>query len=121
MMLPRINEWPEEIPSTLNCKISKYEFILVDKLLVEGDEAWGATDWDKETIEILRGISEAAFKDTVLHETLHVILEFMGLPHTIEVDGLLPAISNEQLVLKLTKGILLFSALNKKLFEYLFS
>lgn len=56
--------------------------------------AWGEIDYLNQTIEIENSLSEDKFKETLLHEILHAILESLGFDELNEDEHLIQCLAN---------------------------
>ena len=100
----------------LNTGISEYRIYTKDDLEVDGEPVWGYTDTAKHEIVISSNISEDQYRQTLLHEIMHVALETIGLS-----DGIMPSrMSNEFLVHSISNQMWLLRSLNVELFEDIF-
>jgi len=83
--------------------------------LKDGEEkCWGHTDFDKAIISLDNSMDVNTYKETLLHEATHVILETVGFGSDESITG-----TNENLTVQVSRGFLQAMRLNKELFKWL--
>lgn len=55
-----------------------YRIVYSEKVTVEGSEAWGACDNNKQEIEIQKGMNPTRERAVMIHEVMHQLLNFGG-------------------------------------------
>lgn len=100
---------------------TSFPISFVDKLEVDGDECFGVTDFDEQSVTISSNQTDALMAQTIIHETWHIIWSTMGL-RTPEEDPYAELTTNQEfLVEQTTRGILLFRKLNPLLYRLLYN
>jgi len=101
----------------VNAGYRKFSLQLVKSLKEDGQRCWGKTDFDKCEISLeLTAIHDVAV-ETLLHEIMHIVLHLVGFDPEDGSSSL--TATNEELVSRITKGLLLINNLNRKLFKIL--
>ena len=99
---------------------TSFPISFVDNLEVDGDACFGVTDFDNQTVSINTEQSEEMMKQTIIHETWHIIWSTMGL-RTHDEDAYAEITTNQEfLVEQTTRGLLLFRKLNPVLYRLLY-
>lgn len=81
----------------------------------------GKVVWEDQAIYLdLAQSTLFLYKQTIMHELMHVALDMVGLDPSGE-DEEMPKFNNEFLVTVSTNMIMLLAALNPELFEFVFS
>jgi len=100
----------------INLGWDKFTFELHSNLKENGDKVDGVTKFDTKQILLEMNLEDSDAKETVLHEILHCILEGMGLDER-NFDGETMRVTNEFLVVGLSKQIKMVAKLNPGLFK----
>jgi len=88
--------------------------------LCEGDiKADGVSDWTEKKIKLDMNLSDLDARETIIHELYHCMLEGCGLDEK-NFDNTRMVLTNEQLVVSLSKQTMLIHHLNPKLFATLY-
>ena len=85
------------------------------KLLVDGEECYGNSDFDKKEIVLDENLQSGRDREILLHELTHIVLETMGLG-----EGLKSKVDNESLTYQISRGFTLIYNLNKELFKIIY-
>ena len=101
----------------INAGYRKFNLQLVKNLEEEGQKCWGKTDFDRCQIYLELEASHDIAVETLLHEIMHVVLHFVGFDTDEGESGI--TATNEELVSRITKGLMLINNLNRKLFKIL--
>ena len=83
-------------------------------LTEDGEKCWGRTDFDRAIISLESFMKQETYRETLLHEVTHVVLETVGFGSDENITG-----TNENLTVQVSRGLLQAFNLNKELFEYL--
>ena len=102
-----------EHPLTLNtgCRI----YTIEQKSLAQ-ENLYGCVDFEKAIIRVHPVAEEEEYKNTLLHEIIHIGYHMFGLGD----DDDLPGINNEFLTLITANFLRLFAVQNPELFDYIF-
>jgi hypothetical protein len=102
------------IDLTLDVGYSRFK-IIFDKHMQEKESLFGETDFDKHIIRIQTGLNEFVEKEIFWHELTHVLAElsgFGGHPEDEDTKSELPSVTNEELVTRMSRSIILLFRLN---------
>ena len=102
-----------EHPLTFNTGCRVYT---IERKSLAKDNLYGDVDFEKGIIRVHPLDNEEEYKNTLLHEIIHVGYHMFGLGD----DDDLPGINNEFLTLITANFLRLFTNLNPELFDYLF-
>lgn len=91
-----------------------------ENLALDGDECFGVTDFDTQSVAIRSNISEDMLRQTLIHESWHIIWSTMGIRTADEDPDAEIRTNQEFLVEQTTRGILLFKQLNPELYRLLY-
>ena len=94
----------------------KFSFEMHSNLKEHGDKVDGVTKFDTKQILLEMNLDDGDARETILHEILHCILEGMGLDER-NFDGETMRVTNEFLVVGLSKQIKAVAKLNPGLFK----
>jgi hypothetical protein len=89
--------------------------------LYEGDQKVdGLCDWDEKKIKLEMSLSDFDARETIIHEIYHCMLEGAGLDEK-NFDQQRMFLTNEQLVVALSKQTMTLHHLNPKLFATIYA
>jgi|OM-RGC.v1.028489034 hypothetical protein len=91
-----------------------FKIVHVKDLKDGEDKCWGHTDFDKAIISLDSSMDINTYRETLLHEITHTVLETVGYGADENVTG-----TNENLTVQVSRGFLQAFRLNKELFEWL--
>lgn len=97
-------------------RLGSRTFKIVLKSLTE-KELLGYTDFQTDEVFIDPNQSEESYKNTLLHECMHIGYDLFGLND----DDSIPKINNEYLVLVSTNMLRHLAGLNPQLFSFIFN
>ena len=110
----------ERLPTHFNIGWASFEFKLKSKIVNEGDDCYGLTDFNLHTITLEKGMSDKVAHPTVLHEVCHVLMETQGLGGSdMDTEGSLIS-TNEIVTEACCRAMLIFKNLNPELWDLLF-
>ena len=99
---------------------ASFPITFVDELKVEEEDCFGVTDFDTQTVTISSDMSSEMLRQTLIHESWHIIWSTMGL-RTHDEDPFAEITTNQEfLVEQTTRGLLLFKKLNPVLYRLLY-
>lgn len=101
----------------LNAGWAKFEFRFTSDIPCDPDSCAGFTNLNTYTIYVDDRIESEAFREVILHEMTHVLLEIVGYTNPDEEKEFNPV--NEELATNISRGFLLLMNLNPKLFKIL--
>ena len=95
----------------------KFDIIFLKDLREEGEKCWGKIDFDKCELFLEHDMDDSIARETILHEILHIVLNLVGFDkeHT---EGEIIS-TNEEMVTRITRGLMVLINLNEKLFKIL--
>jgi len=104
-----------------NISMGYRDFVLQlhSNIKYNNDDCIGLTHFDTCEIWLDISLNDGTARETIIHEILHAITELVGLGGTSDDEANLN-ITNEELVNKMTKGLMLFCALNPELAKTIF-
>jgi len=105
--------------SSVDMGVCEYDFQLYENLKLDGVCVDGITEFDERAIKLEMNLDNEHARETIIHEILHCILEHSGL-HELNFDGKSIMISNEALVVCLSKHLMQLYRLNPDLFKVIF-
>ena len=79
--------------------------------------AWGLTDTNTQTIHILDCMDNQQAREVIIHEITHAMFEVIG--YTSEDPDKVMEDTNEDMTIKVSRGLMMLMNLNPKLFELL--
>lgn len=100
--------------SSINLGWATFGFELHSDLYYEDSKVDGVTEFDSRTIKLEMNLSDLDARETIIHEIYHCMLEGCGLDEK-NFDGSRMFLTNEQLVVALSKQTMMIHALNPKL------
>ena len=80
----------------------------------------GVCDWDEHKIKLEMNLSDSDARETIIHELYHCMLEGAGLDEK-NFDSQRMFLTNEQLVVSLSKQTMTLHHLNPKLFATIYA
>tara|TARA_R100001460_G_scaffold56822_2_gene96566 strand:+ start:1823 stop:2224 length:402 start_codon:yes stop_codon:yes gene_type:complete len=80
----------------------------------------GLCDWDEKKIKLEMNLSDMDARETIIHEIYHCMLESVGLDER-NFDNQKMILTNEQLVVSLSKQTMTLHHLNPKLFATIYA
>ncbi len=98
----------------LDAGYSEFEIVFEVKLQ-EKENLLGETDFDKHIIRIQKGLSDSVRKEVFWHEITHVLAELAGYgghPEDEDSKSELASVTNEELVTRMSRSIILLFRLN---------
>lgn len=101
----------------LNAGWAKFEFRFTSDVPCDPDSCAGFTNLNTYTIYVDDRIDSEAFREVILHEITHVMLEIIGYTNPNEEKEFNP--TNEELATNISRGYLLLYRLNPELFKIL--
>jgi predicted SprT family Zn-dependent metalloprotease len=111
----------ERLPKYFDVGWAKFEFKLKSKLREGGDDCYGVTDFNLNTITLDKGMSDKVAHPTILHEVCHALMETQGLGGSEhDKDGSLLS-TNEVVTEACCRAMLIFRNLNPELWDLLFN
>lgn len=99
---------------------AKFIFELHSDLYYEDTKVDGVTEFDSRTIKLEMNLSDLDARETIIHEIYHCMLEGCGLDEK-NFDTTKMLLTNEQLVVALSKQTMLVHNLNPKIFINLYA
>ena len=99
---------------------AKFIFELHSDLYYEDTKVDGVTEFDNRTIKLEMNLSDLDARETIIHEIYHCMLEGCGLDEK-NFDTTKMLLTNEQLVVALSKQTMLVHNLNPKIFINLYA
>lgn len=96
----------------------KFEIVFVKNLTEEDSKCWGKTDFDAGIIQLDAAMRGDLFRETLLHEITHILLENAGLGDYDDCD-VPPALSNERMTVLISRTLLQAMNYNPDLFSLL--
>lgn len=100
----------------VNLGWDKFTFEMHSNLKEHGDKVDGVTKFDTKQILLEMNLEDNDARETILHEILHCVLEGMGLDER-NFDGETMRVTNEFLVVGLSKQLKMVARLNPGLFK----
>ena len=97
-----------------------FTFELHSDLHQDDQKVDGVCCWDERAIKLEMNLSDFDARETIIHEIYHCMLEGVGLDEK-NFDQQRMFMSNEQLVVALTKQTMLIQKLNPKLFATIYA
>ena len=110
----------ERLPKYFDIGWARFEFKLKAKLVDEGEDCYGLTDFNLATITLEKSISDKVAHPTIIHEVCHVLMETQGLggsDHDKEGSVFSP---NEIITEACCRSMLIFKNFNPILWDLLF-
>lgn len=101
----------------LNAGWAKFEFKFTPDIPCAPDECAGYTNLNTYKIYVDDRVEPEVFREVLLHEITHVMLETIGYTNPNEEKEFNP--TNEELATNISRGMLLLMRLNPKLFSIL--
>ena len=98
---------------------AKFTFELHSDLYYGDTKVDGVTEFDSRTIKLEMNLSDLDARETIIHEIYHCMLEGCGLDEK-NFDQQRMFLTNEQLVVALSKQTMLIHNLNPKIFITLY-
>ena len=83
----------------------------------KGEKLDGLTSFSPCVVQIHKDQTEEGIRETIIHELFHIIAVTVGLDPEEEEEF---EVKNEDLVLQMSRGSMLFQRLNPKLWEILY-
>ena len=114
------NRFIEEGISSINLGWEIFGVELHSELYCEEVKVDGVTEFESHTIKLEMNLSDKDARETIIHEIYHCMLEGCGLDEK-NFDGNRMLLTNEQLVVALSKQTLLVHNLNPKLNSTLYA
>lgn len=93
---------------------AKFKIVITDEM---DSGVWGYTNLDTHTIYLHPASANGPAKETLFHEMTHLVLEVSG--YTSEDEECKFESTNEDMTVRITRGMLLLFNLNKELMEIL--
>ena len=110
----------ERLPTHFNIGWTSFEFKLKSKIVDEGDDCYGITDFNLYTITLEKGMEDKIAHPTIIHEVCHVLMETQGLGGSdMDKEGSLIS-TNEIVTEACCRAMLIFKNLNPELWDLLF-
>lgn len=119
-MSSNLKQQIEDLCPVINMGWAVFAVYFDDNLVVDGDECFGVTCFDTQTVTVRGNISEELLRQTMIHESWHIIWSTMGLRTPDEDPEAELRTNQEFLVEQTTRGILLFKQLNPTLYKLLY-
>ena len=110
----------ESLPTHFNVGWAKFEFKLKPKLKDEGDDCYGITDFNLNTITLDKGMSDNVAHPTILHEVCHALMDTQGLGGSEHDKEGTVLSTNEFVTEACCRAMLMFKNLNPELWDLLF-
>lgn len=104
--------------TSINAGYRTFQLDIKANIVVEDDECWGNTCFDKGVIELNKTMGHETARETLIHELTHVVLELSGLGG-YNKEGIVAARENEEITILVSRGFLLLMNLNPELFKVL--
>ena len=105
----------------INMGWATFPIIFEPDLTVDGEPCFGMTDFDLQEVRIDPDVAEHMLRQTLIHESWHIIWSTMGL-RTHDEDAYADLTTNQEfLVEQTTRGLLLFQQLNPLLYRLLYN
>jgi Zn-dependent peptidase ImmA (M78 family) len=102
---------------SLDAGWATFQFKFTSDIPCAPDECAGYTNLNTYTIYVDDRLSSEYFRETLLHEITHVLLEITGYTNPDEEKQFNP--TNEELATNISRGFLLLARLNPTLFKIL--
>ena len=112
---------PPKPELTLDVGYSKFN-IVFDASLEKKESLLGETDFDKHQIRLQKDLDPRVYKEVFWHEVSHVLIELAGYgghPDEEDTQATLYGVTNEELVTRMSRSIILLFRLNPWLKETL--
>jgi len=106
--------------STVNAGYRNYSLKMSPHILHHNDECLGLTDFESGEITLNSKMAPEVFRETLIHELTHLVLEMGGLGGDEKTDKVLP-MTNESMTVQISRGLMLLIRLNPELFEIILS
>lgn len=91
--------------------------IFIAPEMLENEDCFGCVDFNTNRIYLTDLVDPGDFRNTLIHEILHVILEHSGYEsHKTKITT-----DQEEMVTRIANSLMLYSQLNLDLFEILFN
>ena len=110
----------EKLPKYFYIGWAKFEFKLKAKLVEEGEDCYGLTDFNLATITLEKNMSDKVAHPTIIHEVCHVLMETQGLGgNEHDKEGSVLS-TNEIITEACCRSMLIFKNFNPELWDLLF-
>lgn len=114
------NKLVEKEINNVNVGWAIFELELHSNLMVDSEKVDGLTDWLTRKIKLEMNLSDLDARETIIHEVYHCMLESSGYDEK-NFDGQRMFLTNEQLVVCLSKQTMLVHLLNPGLYPILYN
>jgi hypothetical protein len=114
------NKLIEKGVKSVNVGWAVFEFELHSKLTSDDQKVDGLTEFDTKKIKLEMNLSDLDARETIIHEIYHCMLEAVGLDER-NFDTQRMFLTNEQLVVCLSKQTMTLHHLNPKLFSTIYA
>ena len=110
----------ERLPKYFDIGWARFEFKLKAKLVDEGEDCYGLTDFNLATITLEKSMSDKVAHPTIIHEVCHVLMETQGLGGSDHDKEGSVFSTNEIISEACCRSMLIFNNFNPILWDLLF-
>jgi predicted SprT family Zn-dependent metalloprotease len=104
--------------TTINAGYREYELKFAPHIHHSGDECLGLTEFETGVITLNNKMATEVFRETLIHELTHLVLDLGGLGGDEKTDKVL-AMTNEAMTIQISRGWMMLMRLNPELFTLL--